>query len=118
MSKRPNFLFFISDQQRADHLGCYGNRLIRTPNIDALAARGFLAEDFHVATPVCMPNRASLMTARMPSRHGVRHNGIELSFDERTLPQALSLLERKAGTVEANIVAASHWVASAMAVVA
>lgn len=89
MSKRPNFLFFITDQQRADHLGCYGNRLIRTPNIDALAARGFVAEEFHVATPVCMPNRASLMTARMPSRHGVRHNGIELSFDERTLAQAL-----------------------------
>jgi arylsulfatase A-like enzyme len=88
-SKRPNFLFFITDQHRADHLGCYGNTAIRTPNIDALAARGFVADEFHVATPICMPNRASLMTGRMPSRHGVRHNGIELSLDERTLPQAL-----------------------------
>lgn len=87
--KRPNFLFFITDQHRADHLGCYGNAAIRTPHLDALAARGFLAEECHVATPICMPNRASLMTGRMPSRHGVRHNGIELSLDERTLPQAL-----------------------------
>lgn len=89
LGKRPNFLFFITDQHRADHLGCYGNAAIRTPNIDALAARGFVADEFHVATPICMPNRASLMTGRMPSRHGVRHNGIELSLQERTLAQAM-----------------------------
>lgn len=89
MSRRPNFLFFITDQHRADHLGCYGNPVVRTPNIDALATMGFVADEFHVATPICMPNRASLMTGRMPSHHGVRHNGIELSLDERTLPEAL-----------------------------
>ncbi|MFN5011998.1 MAG: sulfatase-like hydrolase/transferase, partial [Gammaproteobacteria bacterium] len=37
---RPNFLFIITDQHRADHLGCYGNRLVRTPHIDALATQG------------------------------------------------------------------------------
>ncbi len=89
MPSRPNFLFFITDQQRADHLGCYGNRAIRTPHLDALAARGFASDEFHTATPICMPNRASLMTGRMPSRHGVRHNGIELALEERTLAQAL-----------------------------
>jgi len=89
MSSRTNFLFFITDQHRADHLGCYGNPIVRTPHIDGLAASGFVADEFHVATPICMPNRASLMTGRMPSRHGVRHNGIELSMDERTLPEAL-----------------------------
>src|SRR6266571_1995677 len=40
MADRPNVLFFITDQLRADHLGCYGNRIIRTPAIDSLAARG------------------------------------------------------------------------------
>ena len=89
MSEKPNFILFITDQHRADHLGCYGNPIVRTPNIDALADAGWVADEFHVATPICMPNRASLMTGRMPSRHGVRHNGIELSLDERTLPQAL-----------------------------
>jgi len=86
---RPNFLFIITDQQRADHLGCYGNRVVRTPNLDALAARAVRAEACHVATPSCMPNRAALMTGRMPSVNGVRHNGIELSLDETTVVQAL-----------------------------
>jgi arylsulfatase A-like enzyme len=99
LASRPNFLFFITDQHRADHLGCYGNRIVRTPHLDALAAKGFVADEFHVATPICMPNRASLMTGRMPSRHGVRHNGIELSLDERTLPEHL----REAGYATAHI---------------
>ena len=37
MAKKPNFLFIIADQHRADHLGCYGNPIVRTPNIDSLA---------------------------------------------------------------------------------
>jgi len=89
MSQAPNFLFIITDQQRADHLGCYGNPIVRTPHIDSLARAGFRAERFHVATPICMPNRASLMTGRMPSVHGVRHNGIELSLDETTFVDLL-----------------------------
>lgn len=99
MTQRPNFLFFITDQHRADHLGCYGNTIVRTPSIDRLAAGGWTADEFHVATPICMPNRASLMTGRMPSRHGVRHNGIELSFAERTLPETL----RQAGYATAHV---------------
>ena len=96
---RPNFLLFITDQQRADHLGCYGNPIVRTPAIDAIARNGWLAEEFYTATPICMPNRASLMTGRMPSRHGVRHNGIELTFDETTFVEVL----RAAGYATAHI---------------
>jgi len=76
--RRPNFLVFVTDQQRADHLGCYGNTMLRTPHIDALAARGVVFDRFHVAAPVCMPNRAALATGRMPSVAGVRMNGIPL----------------------------------------
>lgn len=75
MTQKTNFLFFITDQHRADWLGCMGHPVVKTPNIDALAARGSRFENFHVASPVCMPNRASLMTGRMPSVHGLRHNG-------------------------------------------
>jgi len=96
---RPNFIVFITDQQRADHLGCYGNGVVRTPAIDALARAGWCADEFYTATPICMPNRASLMTGRMPSRHGVRHNGIELSFDETTFVDAL----RCAGYAAAHV---------------
>lgn len=89
LMKRPNFLLFITDQQRADHLGAYGNPVVKTPAIDSLAARGWLAEHCHVASPICMPNRASLLTGRLPSVHGARHNGIPLPFSEVTFVERL-----------------------------
>jgi len=89
MARRPNFLLFVTDQHRADHLGCYGNTEVRTPHIDALAAQGCRFDQFHVATPICQPNRASLMTGRLPSAHGVQMNGRELSHGERTFVNTL-----------------------------
>ncbi|HEY8579405.1 MAG TPA: sulfatase-like hydrolase/transferase [Beijerinckiaceae bacterium] len=97
--KRPNFLFFITDQHRADHLGCAGHPVVKTPNIDALAARGVRFDNFNVATPVCMPNRASLLTGRYPSAHGLRYNGGDLSYRASTFPQVL----REAGYRTASI---------------
>lgn len=88
-SRRANFLVFVTDQQRADHLGCYGNTVLRTPNIDALAARGVVFDRFHVASPVCMPNRAALATGRMPSVAGVRMNGVPLPLSAATHVDAL-----------------------------
>ncbi len=87
--QRPNFLFFIADQLRQDHLGCYGNTIVRTPHVDALAKTGWTADSFFVASPICMPNRATLMTGRMPSVHGVRHNGIPLSLAATTFVDRL-----------------------------
>lgn len=87
--RRPNFILFVTDQHRADHLGCYGHPVLRTPAIDGLARRGIRFEACHVASPVCMPNRASLMTGRMPSLHGVRLNGIPLSADAVTFTELL-----------------------------
>jgi arylsulfatase A-like enzyme len=87
--EKPNFLLIITDQQRADHVGAYGNTVVRTPNLDAIAARGWTAERFYVASPACMPNRASLMTGRLPSVHGARHNGIPLSLGATTFVELL-----------------------------
>lgn len=89
MNDRPNFLLFVTDQHRADYLGCYGHPLLRTPHIDSIAARGRRFDRFYVANPVCMPNRATLMTGRMPSLHGVRHNGIPLSLRANTFVELL-----------------------------
>jgi len=86
---KPNFLFFITDQHRFDYLGCAGHPILKTPHIDSIAARGTLFERFYVATPVCMPNRATLMTGRMPSVHGVRSNGLPLSLLSNTFVDAL-----------------------------
>jgi arylsulfatase len=88
--RRPNFLFIVTDQQRADHLGCSGAGGLRTPALDAIAARGVRMDRHYVAMPICMPNRATLVTGRMPSRHGVRHNGIELPLDSVTVPELLA----------------------------
>jgi arylsulfatase A-like enzyme len=103
VTERPNFLLFITDQHRADHLGCYGNRIVRTPNIDALAADGVSFDNFHVASPICMPNRATLMTGRMPSVHGVRHNGIPLSLAATTFADRL-----RAAGYRTSLIGKSH----------
>lgn len=73
MTKRPSFLFFITDQHRADWLGCMGHPVVRTPNIDSITSTGVRFDGMRATSPVCMPNRASLMTGRYPSLHGLRH---------------------------------------------
>ncbi|MFL6799581.1 MAG: sulfatase [Xanthobacteraceae bacterium] len=89
MAGRPNFLLFITDQHRVDYLSCYGHRVLRTPHIDSIAARGTRFNRFYVATPVCMPNRSTLMTGRMPSVHGARSNGVPLPINSNTFVEAL-----------------------------
>ncbi|MBU3671994.1 MAG: sulfatase [Sinobacteraceae bacterium] len=90
---RPNVLLIVTDQHRADHLGCYGNRQLRTPHIDGIAARGQRFERCYVANPICMPNRATLLTGRMPSVNGVRHNGVPLPIESMTFAEVM----RRAG---------------------
>lgn len=89
MTERPSYILFITDQQRYDHLGCNGHPVLRTPNIDQMAARGVNHDRFYVASPVCMPNRASLMTCRMPSSHGVRSLGVPLAHDNVSFVEVL-----------------------------
>jgi arylsulfatase A-like enzyme len=101
--RRPNFILFINDQHRADWLGCYGHPVVKTPHIDSIAARGIAFDKFYVASPVCMPNRASLMTGRMPSVHGVRSNGIPLSRDSVTFVDLL-----RAGGYDTALIGKSH----------
>ncbi|MDP3520098.1 MAG: sulfatase-like hydrolase/transferase [Hydrogenophaga sp.] len=90
MNKQPNFLIFITDQHRADHLGCYGNTQVKTPHIDALAHSGARFDRAYVANPVCMPNRGSIMTSRMPSVHGARSNGVPLPLESVTFADLLA----------------------------
>ena len=69
---RPNILFILADDLAVWALRCYGNPEIRTPNIDALAEAGLRFTDFYCTSPVCSPSRASLLTGKMPSSHGVQ----------------------------------------------
>jgi arylsulfatase A-like enzyme len=73
--RRPNFLFILTDQQRADTLGAYGSALGATPHLDRLAAEGVTFERGYCNNPLCMPSRATILTGRCPSSTGVRTNG-------------------------------------------
>jgi arylsulfatase A-like enzyme len=80
----PNVLFIITDQQRADNNGFMGNSVIQTPSLDSIAASGTVFENTWVSNPVCMPNRSTIMTGRMPSAHGVTFNDRSLEWTANT----------------------------------
>lgn len=103
MVKKPNFILITTDQQRADHLGCYGNSIVKTPAIDSLAAKGLVFDEFYVACPICMPNRVAILTGRMPTVNGTRHNGIPLSQDAVTFVDIL-----RAGGYHTGLIGKSH----------
>ena len=69
--KRPNIIFILSDDQGAWAMRCAGNTDLITPNLDRLAQEGIRFENFFCVSPVCSPARASLLTGRIPSQHGV-----------------------------------------------
>ncbi len=85
----PNVLFIITDQHRAADVGFMGNEVVRTPALDSIAARGTVFENAWVANPVCMPNRSTLMTGRMPSAHGVIFNDRSLDWGANTWVRSL-----------------------------
>ena len=86
---RYNVLFIASDDLRPE-LGCYGNQIIKTPNIDRLAARGTRFERAYCQYPLCNPSRTSLLTNRYPTQTGVMDNNVYFRVkhsDYVTLPQ-------------------------------
>jgi arylsulfatase A-like enzyme len=89
MSEKKNVLFIITDAQRADHLGCAGNPILKTPNIDRLAQESVRFTNYFCTNPICMPNRATLITGIYPNVHGVRSNGINLNRDIPTITKTL-----------------------------
>jgi arylsulfatase A-like enzyme len=74
MASQPNILFLITDQQRVDTLGCYGNPVCRTPNVDRMAAGGVRFDQAYTPTAICTPARASLITGVMPFEHKLLAN--------------------------------------------
>ena len=67
-----NVLFILSDEHSREIAGCYGNPIVRTPNLDALAARGVVFENACCNSPICVPSRASLATGDYVHRIGYR----------------------------------------------
>ncbi len=65
---QPNVLMILVDDLGQKDLGCYGNDYIKTPAIDSLAAKGIRFDQFYVASPICSPSRAALLTGCYPAR--------------------------------------------------
>lgn len=72
--RKPNILLITVDTLRADHLGCYGDRDIRTPVIDALAGRGVLFTRAFAHTPLTLPSHTNILLGLTPNAHGVHDN--------------------------------------------
>ena len=86
---RPNILFIMTDQHRFDCVGANGNRLIDTPNLDALAEESANFTSCYVQAPVCVPSRQTFFTGRYPRSHKNRVNYTPLNSSETLLQQHL-----------------------------
>lgn len=86
-SLRPNLVFFLADDLGWRDIGCYGSTFHKTPNIDALAARGLRFTQAYAANPLCSPTRASIQTGLYPARIGITSPVCHLS--EEVLEQKL-----------------------------
>jgi arylsulfatase A len=94
-AQKPNIILIFTDDQGYGDLGCFGSTTIRTPNLDQLAKEGRRFTSFMVASSVCSPSRAALLTGCYPKRVGM-HQGVlfpssttGLNPDERTIADHL-----------------------------
>lgn len=87
-----NVLFIMCDQLRYDYLGCTGHPFLKTPNIDALAARGVRFDKTYVQSPICGPSRMSTYTGRYVRSHGSTWNTFPLRVGEMTMGDHLEPL--------------------------
>jgi choline-sulfatase len=76
MTVQSNLLFFMSDNHNRDVAGCYGHPLVKTPNIDRIAAAGVRFDNAYCASPLCCPSRAAVATGRFPHQTGYWDNAL------------------------------------------
>ncbi len=91
-AKKPNIVFLLSDDHGILDSGCYGNKVLRTPNIDSLAREGMRFTRAFTATAMCTPTRSMLYTGLFPHRNGAHPNHSAIRPGVRTLPHYLSQL--------------------------
>lgn len=93
--QRPNIIFILTDDQRWDALGAAGNKIIQTPNIDAIAEKGILFSNAYVTTAICCVSRASILSGQYASRHKIED--FATAFSDSAIKKTYPLLLRSAG---------------------
>ena len=92
-AEKPHIVFVMADDMGWGQTGYYNHPVLKTPNLDAMAANGLRFDRFYAGAPVCSPTRATVLTGRANHRTGVLSHGYALRLQEKTLPRAL----KKAG---------------------
>lgn len=87
--KQPNILFLMADQMAASALSIYGNKLVKTPNLEALAKEGVVFDSAYCNSPLCAPSRYVLMTGQLPAKIGAFDNAADLPADIPTFAHYL-----------------------------
>lgn len=88
-AEKPNVIFVMADDMGWGQTGYRNHPLLKTPNLDAMAANGLRFDRFYAGGPVCSPTRASVLTGRSHDRTGVLSHGYALRLQEKTIAQAL-----------------------------
>ncbi|HOQ29474.1 MAG TPA: sulfatase-like hydrolase/transferase, partial [Armatimonadota bacterium] len=89
MSQTQQVVLIMTDTQRFDMLGCYGNPDMRTPCLDRLAAGGVRFDRAYTCQPVCGPARSALFTGTFPHSNGMWSNSMALGDNVKTIGQRL-----------------------------
>jgi uncharacterized sulfatase len=89
MSKKRRAVFIMTDTQRKDMVGCYGNPDMKTPSLDGLAGQGIRFDRAYCCQPVCGPARSALFTGAFPHSNGVWANSLPLGATVKTVGQRL-----------------------------
>ncbi len=92
MYNRPNILLITTDQHCKNTLGCYGNKIVQTPNLDRLAEQGVIYDRAYCQSPICIPSRITMITGKTAQHHGATLHNTSIRDDELTIGHVLSEL--------------------------
>ncbi|MEN0048135.1 MAG: sulfatase-like hydrolase/transferase, partial [Bacteroidota bacterium] len=93
---RPNFIFILTDDQSYGMMGCTGNEIVQTPNLDQLAKEGVLFDHAYVTSAICTPSRVSILLSQYERKHGVNFNS-GTSVAPKAWAESYPVVMRQAG---------------------
>jgi len=94
--ERPNIIFILTDDQQYGIMGCDGNTIVQTPNIDNLADEGMMFTNAHITSAICTPSRISILLSQYERKHGVNFNS-GTSVSDEAWEQSYPMVMRNAG---------------------